>query len=695
MPELLTGLSIKDEYRSDESDTVSDFYDLCLTASVNYYRAVGYFTSNSMELAARGLEALIANGGKMQLVTTPMLNKEDAEAIEKGHLDKVEYEGILGKAILKEIPGENLADALKKHRWDCLTWMIANGLLEIKIAVKKEGASRGIYHEKVGIFEDAESNRVAFSGSGNETAGGLINNFECIDVFRSWGDDSEKNRVKTKWENFKKLWDNVTNQLDILEFPEACKKKLIELAPEDQPSRETYERQFTGYRLPSNITLRDYQSEAINNWIIAKGKGVFKMATGSGKTITALALGQLLHEKSKIKAIIVLCPYRHLVTQWGEEAEKFGLEPILAFESRENYQGLLDTRLFNANQSDKCLCVITTNVTFSSAPFQTKIPNFPSKTLIIADEVHNLGAPRLREKLPERFSFRLGLSATPERHLDESGSEAIFDYFGEPLKPAFTLKDALDAGVLTPYYYHPILVYLNDEETEEYLELSSKIAKAMGGKEDVDGQARLSALLMKRARLVGTASDKMVKLEELMRDKSNESHYLFYCGDGTVEKQNSDEEARHVDAVCQLLGNDLNMRVDKYTAETDTDERKQLGDRLALGELQGLVAIRCLDEGVDIPMVRNAVILASSTNPRQFIQRRGRILRRAPGKDSAQIYDMIVVPPKDSLGHESEKKFMEKELKRFYEFARLARNSPEAIEIILPIQQQLGLLNIF
>ena len=631
----------------------------------------------------------------MFLVASPFMKKEDIEALEEGYSKR---EDIISQSLANQIPDLlNDSEVLSARRWECLSWMIANGNLEVKIAVpRNSNCDFGIYHEKIGLFQDSKGNRIAFSGSANETAGGLVNNFESIDVYRSW---VETDRVQRKWNNFQKLWSNTTDNLEIFSFPEACKEKLIRLAPDTAPtiyiSDTGHSTATEGPDIPYGLTLRDYQKEAINNWFRNNGRGTLKMATGSGKTIIALSVILRLVKKIQLQVAIVVCPFRHLVTQWDEEARKFGFNPILAFQSRSSWDGLLNSRLYNID-SDKseCLIIITTNRTFVSSAFQSKLKHLPQKTCIVADEAHNLGAERLRSCLPDQVRFRLALSATPERWFDEEGTEAIFDYFGKVLEPEFTLKDALKAGALVPYRYYPILVELTEDELEVYLDLSAKIAKAFTDSDDDESNDRLTALLMQRARLIATVKNKIVKLRELMTAKREEDHMLIYCGDGKVEVEEDVALHRHVEAVCKLLGRDLGIRVAPFTAETPIDDRKARIQQLDQGILQGLVAIRCLDEGVDIPSIKTAVILASSGNPRQFIQRRGRILRRNPGKDAAAIYDMIVVPPKETTNSESERNLLKKELSRFVEFADLAQNSGTARVEILELQSQFGLLDI-
>ncbi|MEG5175391.1 DNA phosphorothioation system restriction enzyme [Microcoleus sp. B3-D7] len=448
--------------------------------------------------------------------------------------------------------------------------------------------------------------------------------------------------------------------------------------------------------MPPSLQLRQYQRVAVANWFANQGRGTLKMATGSGKTITALAIATELYNKINLQVLLVICPYCHLVNQWARESEKFGLKPILAFDSARSWQNKLAAGLYEVRSGDRAfLTIITTNATLMGDSLRSQLRYFPEKTLIIGDEVHNLGAPRLGESLPRNIGLRLALSATPERHFDEQGTEAILDYFGPVLQPELTLADAIRQKALVHYLYYPILVELTEAETRKYSRLTQKIGWALWGDEKVEENDALTTLLMQRARLIGAAANKLTALRELMIHRLDTAHTLFYCGDGAIEGGARRNNNRQLTETAKLLGSELGYRVNTYTAATPLAERERLRQQFESGELQGLVAIRCLDEGVDIPAIRNAVILASSSNPRQFIQRRGRILRPHPGKERATLFDMIVLPP--DLGRETlevERNLLRKELKRFLEFADLADNAGEARVKLLQLQKRYGLLDI-
>ncbi|MEM7555860.1 MAG: DNA phosphorothioation system restriction enzyme [Cyanobacteria bacterium P01_A01_bin.84] len=459
-------------------------------------------------------------------------------------------------------------------------------------------------------------------------------------------------------------------------------------------------------QIPPSLQLREYQKQAVNNWFANNGRGTLKMATGSGKTITALAIACELYQQIQLQVLIVVCPYRHLVTQWGRECEKFGLQAVFAFENVRNWQTQLSTQLYNLHSGSQAfLTIIVTNSTLISEGFQSQLKYFPEKTLIIGDEAHNLGSPKLEESLPRSIGLRLALSATPERYFDETGTQSILDYFGKVLQPEFTLKDAIAQDALVHYFYYPILVELTEAESLAYTKLTRKIGKVLLYREkqntnldSLEDNADLKPLLIQRAKLIAGAENKLTALKELMKTRLDTTHTLFYCSDGSPEIGGSSSlrsNLHQLQAVTRILGVEQGYRVSTYTAQTSLTERETLRRQFENGELQGLVAIRCLDEGVDIPAIKTAVILASSRNPRQFIQRRGRVLRPHPDKEKATIFDMIVAPPDlDRETLEVERNLLRKELKRFIEFANLADNAEEANRILSDLQWRYKIVKI-
>ncbi len=691
MPNL-SELTLRLSYRTGRDDLVRDFFNPCLERAVLYRRAAGYFTSSGLSLAAQGVASLAARGGKMQLVVSPHLDAGDVEALLAAKENPA--------AALRAIAAKSFADiedALIKDRLNALAWLAASGRLTIKLALRFDGSGnygRGLYHEKAGIFTDEAGQHVTFSGSSNETAGGLLENFESIKVFCSWKDS--EGRVHEEIDNFQALWADETKGLKVLDFT-AASRELLERyrdparpvpgmplqAAEPPSSTQTF-------RSPVGFALRPYQEEAIRAWSKAGGRGIFAMATGSGKTLTALALASKIAEKNTALVVIVICPFINLCRQWIREMAPFGLESVAAFEGRERWVTMLDEAYQRLSLGlSQVHAIVATNATFMSEAFQVKLKSRLETGafhhLLIADEVHNLGATGIKAALPTGISMRLGLSATPERHHDPVGTKAVIDYFGNVIFE-YKLDQAIAEGRLCPYRYFPVVVNLTEEEAGEYADISAKLAKLMPGADsDEDLEQGALRLLIKRARLLGSAANKMWALDKLIASlPERPTKAIFYCGDGRTNDRIKEEEVRQIQAVARLLGERHGLRVRNFTYRETPSERDEILRDLRSGFLDGVVAIRCLDEGIDLPELRMGFLLASSTNPRQFIQRRGRLLRNASGKSRALIYDFIVAPPDyDGLNNDDafnlERRFFQRELSRVVTFCRLAENGPEAL----------------
>lgn len=714
----LRSLNLLPRYRTGEQDLVHDFYVPLLSRSVLYQRAVGYFTSSSLALGARGLGRLIAAGGRVQIVASPQLVPEDIEALIEGYATR---EDVVLRALLRGISDAAQVTDAARVRLRFLTRLIADGHLDLKIALLADPAA-GIYHEKLGVFTDAEGNRVAFSGSSNESASALVRNFESFSVFASWKPEDQP-RVEQHQADFDGLWNDTTPFLDVVELPEAVRDELlvaippssaVEPDPEDATAalerlkrlELTPQAPYGWPRRPSDVLLRDYQRTAIRAWFSHSGKGVWRMATGAGKTLTALSamaeLARVLQTQEERLLIVVLCPYQHLVRQWYEEAERFGVAAVQCFGASHSWQPLLREAVLGLNAgSIPFVMAITTNATFGGKPFQILVEQCTVRMLVCADEVHNTGSAKTLKALPQRAPYRLGLSATPDRHMDPGGTAGIRGYFGEDVFE-FSLEQALREGVLCRYRYHPVQVRLDADEHERYLLLSSEIARLAGMRSDevsldsADGQLKMK--LFERARLLGGASAKLPALVQHIKPFREDRHTLVYCSDASIGAE-GEVPQRQVDlAVRALSSPPLAMDAQSYTYEDSAGRRAELEKRFEGGELQALVAIRCLDEGVDIPQVRRAFILASTTNPKQFIQRRGRVLRRAPGKDYAEIFDFVVTPPPPEELPEAvatlEQRMFRKELTRIVEFTKLADNGADALASLLSVRQAYNLLDV-
>ena len=448
--------------------------------------------------------------------------------------------------------------------------------------------------------------------------------------------------------------------------------------------------------LPDGLQPRKYQQDAIISWMNAGGQGILNMATGTGKTITSLiAASELYTRQDQRLALVVAAPYQHLVDQWVEELSKYGASPIRAYQSKDQWIPDVSSAITEfATGGRDLLTIVTTHKTCSANHFQNLISRLNgSQALFIADEVHHMGAPHLRKGLPTKVRARLGLSATPERWHDDEGTNALVNYFTGGIVYEYGIKEAIDNGYLCKYYYIPHVINLTADESEDYHALSKAIGRRIGSNDVEDLSLKddesLQHLLFKRARLIGTAQNKIETLRSLLIEVGPESlhHSLVYCGDGRMdfpEAEPGQQLKRQLRVVTELVGNELGIRSHQFTYEEDQKTRERLLSEFETGELQLLVAIRCLDEGVDIPATQTAFILSSSTNPRQFIQRRGRILRTHESKQYATIHDFVVVPSitdtastMDSVQN-IERNLLKRELKRVSMFAQTARNHPDA-----------------
>ena len=697
---MLSDLQLKLSYRSGSEDVVSEFLTPCMEEAELYQRAAGYFTSHGLALAARGVANLASRGGRMQLVVSPHLEATDVAALQKAlHRPREVLQSILSGNLL------DIEDAILKDRLNALAWLAASGLLEIRIALRvneNNQIARGLYHEKVGIFTDNDGNAVAFSGSSNETAGGLLENFESIEVFCSW--QGESNRIEAKKHDFEALWEDTTPGLKVLEFSDAAAELLERFRDPAKPpvgidiSKVAETRPQSGFKPPAWLTLHDYQEEAIKAWAEKEGKGIFAMATGSGKTLTALSLACRVAKKNPPMVIIVVCPFINLCNQWMGEIAAFNLRSIPCFEGRQRWESLIAEAYQSVSAGlEKAVALVTTTHTFQSPAFQSQLRARVSSQhhLLIADEVHNLGAAKIQKYLPEEIKLRVGLSATPERHTDSEGTQALFDYFGD-IVYQYPIERAIAEDRLCPYYYYPHIVQLTDDEAAEYQEITERLGRLLAYDEDSElGQAAMS-LLIRRSRLLAGAENKIDVLDQVLKDLPEKpKKALFYCGDGRTTDKIADEEVRQIEAVARLLGQTHGLRVRNFTYREKSDEREAILRDLGSSFLDGVVAIRCLDEGIDLPDLRIGFLLASSTNPRQFIQRRGRLLRHADGKDFAIIHDFIIEPPDfgGSLSDEAynlERRFFKRELIRIQDFCNTAENGQAALNSLKALRLKYG-----
>lgn len=713
---------IKSEYRSLIDNVVQDFYIPLLREAVIYKRAVGFFSSSSLVEISKGIAKMASEGGKIQIVASPYLSKEDIEAIKKGYEDR---NRIIEKALLSQII-EEPSDYYSMERLNLLASLIADGVMDIQIAYTEDKSGIGMYHEKMGIIEDATGDKIAFSGSNNESKTAMSVNYETMDVFRSWGDLSETGRVRLKEKAFYSIWHDTEPNIKVLQFPKIT-DVLIEKYKRKAPNYSIDDVQFAkriftyttllsssrtgnqpiGARIPPDIELRDYQKEAISVWVGEEYRGIFDMATGTGKTYTGLgAVAKLSEDRNDILAVIIVCPYQHLVEQWVEDIVRFNIKPIIGYSSspQKDWKKRLEKAVRDQKlRRDKSFfCFVCTNATFASTVVQDEINKIQAPILLVVDEAHNFGAKSYAKLLDDRFTYRLALSATLERHRDDEGTAILYDFFGKKCIE-YSLERAIDENKLTQYKYYPILVYLTEDELNKYEQKSYEMSKCLiKGK---DGKYKLNKrgeiLAMERARIVAGASQKLDALREQIVPYIKDNNILVYCGatnvidDKADTSMTDDSDIRQIKAVTHILGNEFHMEVARFTSEESMETRTVIKEQFQKGDrLQAIVAIKCLDEGVNIPGIRTAFILASTTNPKEYIQRRGRVLRKADNKPFAEIFDFVTLPREiDSVSAltteqaQRDLSLVKNELARIKEFGRLSMNAMVANDLIWRIQE--------
>lgn len=708
-------LPLKYTYRTSDDDVINDFLVPCLNQCVMYKRAAGFFSSTALVKLSQGISGLIRNNGKMKLVVSPDLSNDDIEAIKKGYENKEE---LITKRLLESLDEE--LTKTQKDRLNLMISLIERGILDIKIAVLNYGSDIGMYHEKIGIMEDIEGNKIAFTGSYNESLNSYVNNFESLDVYTNYSQDF--NRVYQKEKDFDRLWNNATDKLKVVEFPIAVKEKLFKryynketLKSEEEIIKEEKQHREITPNMPSNF-LREYQTRAIDEWEKSNFVGIFDMATGTGKTLTALGASIRLFNSKDNLAIIIICPYTHLVEQWVEDLDNYDFNPIVGYGSMKNkkWQDRLKNQIMRFNLgTSKYFCFITTNATFKSSFVQDELKKIEDKNvLFIADEAHNLGAPNLLEKLNKKFKYRLALSATFERYNDEYGTSELLKYFGSNYCIHYSLKEAIKNGMLTEYYYYPVITYLNEEELDEYTYLTNRIRKCIVV--DKSGKSKINeigkTLLLKRAKIVAGAYSKMTKVVSLLKKQNEEKgiyNTLIYCGATTIndpsfsEEDNDEDDIKQIDYLRAMIKDNIELRLAKFTSTETTEERKYIKEQFIDKTINAIIAIKCLDEGVNIPSIETAYLLASSTNPREYVQRRGRVLRKFSGKQYSIIYDFITLPrdleiasrlSEDDL--KGDVGLVKKELIRMEDFASDAINYSSYLEVTDSIKRIYGdLLN--
>ena len=718
-------LNLDYTYNTEDNDLLNEFYIPVIAVSKRYDRAVGYFSAGILKKIAVGLISFIESNGKMRLIIGEPLDKLEYDAI-----------NIEGNEKLEQLEGNliKLFESSDDKGILILKYLVVNKQLEIKFALRR----RGMFHQKIGALYDESNNVIVFQGSANETPSAYLDciNSEQISVYPSWTPAYEThgvmfvNQFENIWNNktkntnvialnseaYQKISDNVDiDSLRSLIFPKEVSSAIGDLKDSDilfsydfeegvhEPPAEYLSsslEEFTYPKIPEFIgnnafQLFRHQKIAIDNWFKGGCVGLFKLATGSGKTFTSIcSIVQLFNQRlsvSKPTFVIISVPYIELANQWVKELSIFNIRALRCYESAQNWSDDLYRKisLFTLNEL-MFSCVVVVNATLRSNIFQKRITMIPKDSLFfIGDECHHLGGQSLSEKLPEA-KFRLGLSATPFKHEKEeiespfldSAKENLLKYFRE-VTAEYSLQDAISDDVLSPYTYNIVPVYLTFEEQETYDELSESILKLMLKSRrkalDSDEKQILTSICGKRSRLLATCDNKIPALSAFIKQSINIEmlkHALFYVGEGHA----LDDDVKFLNkvAICLLS---MGVKVSKFTSAESSKQRKKIMDDFVSQHIDGLVAMKVLDEGIDVPVCETAFILASTRNPRQYVQRRGRVLRKAKGKTTARIIDFVVLPNQGRVSKFSAN-LKKSELERVEDFMNTSSNITEVKSLI-------------
>lgn len=720
---MLRDTTFKHNYSSGY-DEPKEFFTEALIESKSFDLGLGFFSSSGIRSLSYGFALFIANGGKMRVVINNVLSSSDKIAIENGQQKVIEnFEAKLIHSVTR------LAETLSREDeqfFKCFSYLISIDRIEFVATISTKG---GLAHDKYGIFTDLKGDKVAFIGSANFSKTALELNSETITVFSSWDD---LKRVSEYQDLFNESWKNDTPHL--IHIPIEKVKTYIAEKFSIEPLNELIEygidlREYSNLDRTSKLLSsqlleklekkeqeprfpfpeeRDIQKDAYKAWIENDRKGLFAMATGSGKTVTALNCVLKRYTEDGCYKVIIAAPTQALALQWEQEVKAFNFQNIVSTHTDRDWKNTLNRYTTRSIfDQKKNIVIITTYATFNRKDIQVFLRDTQGieSFIYIADEAHNIGSANTLKHLPEKIEQRIGLSATPERIYDEFGSERLYSFFNSrPPKYTFryTMKQAIDDGILCHYNYFPLFVELTDYEMQEYKNITNQLRKYIDGK---TGKYKKEAemLLLKRKRVVHKAENKKTVitnlLEELKIKKKLDYTFVFvpegyepdYAEIDAYQVQ--DEDIHIIDEYAQMF-REQGYSYHKYISGLE-DGQKILSN-FANGDIQILLSMKCLDEGVDIPRAEHAIFCSSTGNPRQFVQRRGRVLRRSKEKEKATIWDLIVIPPETNYDSAVvERNMFTSEVKRVVNFAALADNQIDILYGELkPLCENLG-INLF
>ena len=649
----LKDIPISISYKSVGEESFSKVLNPMLECSKIYKRSVGFFSSSALDFIGEGILSLARNGGHIYLATSPKLNSDDIEAKNQGYSERELAE----KAFMNEVRTtfEEISDVNAQILYE----LIKENIVDIKIVLK----SVGMYHDKLAIIEDFDGNVVACVGSNNESEPGYNSNYEKIRVYKSWLD--YEGRIEDETKEFESIWSNTNDELSVYDFKDAFKAELLERVEHKG-----------NYTKENKYKMRQYQKDAKEEWIKNGNKGFFVMATGTGKTITSLYSIKDFINNNQIFTVIAV-PYKHLVNQWAEDVKEFfpNAKIHLVHGEIKDAETKILASYIQSKKSYSPIIVITTIVSFFLERYENLYNQIAYEKLLLVDEAHNF-ANKINDELSEKYPYKLGLSATPVFGNNEEKTKQLLDWFGGQVVD-LPIEKAL-GKYLVNYEYHPIFVDATEDDESKLIKAQTMMISARDPKTGVIiDEEKFTLGYRGRLRAISMAEQKHERIAEIFDHIEDRDHTIVYCSDGKLmydgKKNNTQLELRHLEFILKLINESClsstgSGKASKFTASEGIDERMRLIDAFNNGYIEYLVAIRCLDEGINIPSIRSALILSSNDNYREFVQRRGRILRLYKGKEMAHIYDVIVLPSRTN------KNFAEIELRRYFEYSRLALN---------------------
>lgn len=645
---------------------------------------VGYFTSGVLSELALTLASYlrIEDADPMRFVISPNIDINDLAAIRQAYSEGADFFGIL-------FPDFSISEtSLRTYTVSALAYLIVSKRIELRVALKKNG----LFHTKAWLFK-TPSGGVAIHGSSNATTGGMFKNFEQLVLSRSWMGWESEEVVRSLQEKFDKFWAGGTDDIEIIPMNDQTLERISSIASKQTRVLEHFDNSYydsqeesgsynlknqpTKLAIPSYIDFRHgafaHQGKAVDAWFENGNCGILSIATGGGKTITSMIAATKLMERETNLLVVVAVPTKTLMNQWDRDIEDFGVSAVNtngmpAAKIRSAFK--LSARNLRLGISNAEVIVLTHEALLNDVFEETLIISSYFKSLLIVDEVHNIGSERSQERFPRFFEFKIGLSATYERQFDEEGTKFLLNIFDKVV-----YEYGLDRAIgecLVNFHYYAHFIYLTAEEEYDFQELTAEIKKmsyAAASDAPQSAKERWQRLCLKRRALVESASNKIDVLARLLPKSRHEiKKTLIFC---------TDKNPTQLEFVNEVLEK-RKLNFHQITAE-ETAKNNLLNSIIKSfsdDDLQVLTSKRVLDEGFNVPQTETAYLLASNTVVRQWTQRLGRVLRLSPktGKEKANIHDFIVLPAVDGEADQDLKSLIESEYKRVQFFSGYSEN---------------------